>query len=393
MPGSIILDVLLILLLLSYVGYGVRAGFALSLGSMLGFVAGALASFFAIPLVTGWVSTSAWRLPAVLLVVIVLLGLGQAVGANIGRGIRSRVEKSPLKVPDRILGGIITLVISAVTVSTLAFGIGSLGVPVISEAIGASRVVAIIDRLTPDPVKALEASVRSLVANDGLPRLFEAGPITPVPVPPGGENTAAQQQAARSVVKIVGTAYQCGQNQSGSGFVVSPGRVVTNAHVVAGVGQPVVETPDGATLTGRIVYFDGVADLAVIAVNGLTTQPLPLGADLAAGKTAVFDGYPLGGPFSSGPAAVQSVATVNVPNIDGNKPTPREVYYLSADVQEGNSGGPLLDPAGEVTGVVFAKSATTDHLGFAMTTQNLLPVVSAAPGLDAAVASGHCSTG
>lgn len=393
MPGSIVLDVLLILLLLSYAAYGIRAGFALSLGSMLGFVAGAIGSFFAIPLVADWVSTSAWRLPAVLLVVVVLLVVGQSVGASIGRGIRSRVEKSPLKGPDRVLGGVITLVISAVTVSTLAFGVGSLGVPVISEAIGASRVVAIIDRLTPDPVKALEASVRSLVATDGLPRLLDAGQLTAVAVPPDGTNTAAQLAAGHSVVKIVGTAFLCGQTQSGSGFVVSPGRVVTNAHVVAGVSQPVVETPDGAVLAGRVVYFDGAADLAVIAVNGLTTPPLVVGPELMAGQTAVFDGYPLGGPFRSGPAAVESVATVNVPNIYGDSASPREVYYLAANVQAGNSGGPLLDAAGEVAGVVFAKSATTANLGFAMTTDDLVPVVSAAPRLDSAVASGHCSTG
>ena len=131
-------------------------------------------------------------------------------------------------------------------------------------------------------------------------------------------------------------AYQCGQNQSGSGFVSSSGRVVTNAHVVAGVTQPVVLTPSGSTYTGRVVYFNAVQDLAVIAVNGLPTAPLPLGADLVTGATAVFDGYPLGGPFLSSPAAVQNVATINSPDIYGANPSPREVYYLAADVQEGS---------------------------------------------------------
>ncbi|MHC5796749.1 MarP family serine protease [Lacisediminihabitans sp. FW035] len=393
MTGSVVLDLLLILLLIAYAVFGFRRGFILSLGSFAGIVVGALAAFFAIPLVTAWVTTSQFRLPVILVVVVALVALGQAAGSALGRVIRRRVDKSPLRAIDRVFGAAITLVGAALVVSMLAFGLGSLGVPVVSQAIGSSTVVSTIDRVTPDPVKALEARVRSLFALDGLPRLFEAlGTGTPLPVPTAGQ-TAAQQVSARSVVKITGNAYQCGQNQSGSGFVSSSGRVVTNAHVVAGVTQPVILTPAGATYTGRVVYFNAAQDLAVIAVNGLPTAPLPLGADLTTGATAVFDGYPLGGPFLSSPAAVQNVATINSPDIYGANPRPREVYYLAADVQEGNSGGPLIDAAGSVTGVIFARSATTSHLGFAMTTQELAPVVAQAQGLSASVSSGNCTRG
>ena len=393
MTGSAVLDLLLIVLLVVYAVFGFRRGFILSVGSFIGIVAGATAAFFAIPLVTGWVTASQFRLPVILVVVVALIALGQGGGSALGRVIRRRVDKTPLRAIDRLLGAAITLVAAALVVSMLAFGFGSLGVPVVSQAIGSSIVVSTIERVTPDPVKALEAKVRSLFALDGLPRLFEAiGTGTALPVPESGA-TAAQQASARSVVKITGNAYQCGQNQSGSGFVSSSGRVVTNAHVVAGVTQPVVLTPSGSTYTGRVVYFNAVQDLAVIAVTGLPTAPLPLGADLTTGATAVFDGYPLGGPFLSSPAAVQNVATINSPDIYGANPSPREVYYLAADVQEGNSGGPLIDAAGSVTGVIFARSATTSHLGFAMTTQELAPVVAQAQGLSSAVSSGTCTRG
>ena len=393
MTGSVVLDLLLIALLVSYAVFGFRRGFILSLGSFVGIVGGAVAAFFAIPMVTGWVTASQFRLPVILVVVVVLIGLGQAGGAALGAVIRRRVDKTPLRSIDRLFGAAITLVAAALVVSTLAFGLGSLGVPVVSQAIGSSAVVSTIDRVTPDSVKALEAKVRSLFALDGLPRLFEAiGTGTPVPVPTSN-NTAAQQASGRSVVKITGNAYQCGQNQSGSGFVSSTGRVVTNAHVVAGVTQPVVITPAGATFTGRVIYFNSVQELAVIAVNGLPTAALPLAADLTTGATAVFDGYPLGGPFRSSPAAVQNVATINSPDIYGANPAPREVYYLAADVQEGNSGGPLLDAGGHVVGVIFARSATTSHLGFAMTTKDLAPVVAQAKGLSASVSSGSCTRG
>jgi S1-C subfamily serine protease len=393
MSGSAVLDLLLIVLLIAYAIFGFRRGFILSLGSFVGIVVGAVAAFFAIPLVAGWVTASQFRLPVILVSVVALVALGQAAGSALGRVIRRRVDKSPLRGVDRVFGAAVTLVGAALVLSMLAFGLGSLGVPMVSQAIGSSSVVSTIDRVTPDPVKALEAKVRSLFALDGLPRLFEAlGTVPSLPVPTAGQ-TAAQQASARSVVKITGNAYQCGQNQSGSGFVSSSGRVVTNAHVVAGVTQPVVLTPAGATYTGRVVYFNAIQDLAVIAVNGLQTAPLPLGADLGSGATAVFDGYPLGGPFQSNPAAVQSVATINTPNIYGANPSPRQVYFLAADVQEGNSGGPLIDAAGKVTGVIFARSATTSHLGFAMTTQDLAPVVAQAKGLSAPVSSGTCTRG
>jgi S1-C subfamily serine protease len=393
MTGSVVLDLLLVVLLVGYAVFGFRQGFILSLGSFVGIVVGAIAAFFAIPLVTGWVTASQFRLPVILIVVVALIALGQAGGATIGRMIRRRVDKTPLRAVDRVFGAAVTLVAAALVVSMLAFGFGSLGVPAVSQVIGSSTVVSTIDRVTPDPVKAVEAQVRSLFALDGLPRLIESfGTGAPLPVPTPGQ-TAAQQASAGSVVKITGNAYQCGQNQSGSGFVSSSGRVVTNAHVVAGVTQPVVLTPAGGTYTGRVVYFNATQDLAVIAVNGLPTKPLSIGADLAVGATAVFDGYPLGGPFLSSPAAVQSVSTIQSPDIYGANPSPREVYFLAADVQEGNSGGPVLDAAGNVTGLIFARSATTSHLGFAMTTKELAPVVAQAQTLSAPASSGTCTRG
>jgi S1-C subfamily serine protease len=393
-PGSTVLDVLLVLLLLGYTVHGFRAGFVLSLAGIVGIVAGALLAFFAIPLVAGWVSASAFRLPIILLVVVALIALGQAAGSSIGRLVRRGVHKTPLRVIDRVLGAAITLVAASLVTSMLAFGIGSLGVPVVSQAIGSSAVVSTIDSVTPVPVKALEAQVRSLVANDGLPQLIDAiGSGEPLSVPQAGPGTAAQQASADSVVKITGNAYQCGQNQSGSGFVSSTGRVITNAHVVAGVTQPVVVTPTGGTYTAHVVYFNPNEDLAVLAVNGMPTAPLHLGPDLVQGDKAVFDGYPLGGPFLSSPAAIESVSTINTPDIYGTNPGPRQVYYLAANVQEGNSGGPVLDSNGQVAGVVFARSATSTSLGFAMTTQDLAPVVAEGPGLKSAVSSGTCTRG
>ncbi|MFW8746033.1 trypsin-like peptidase domain-containing protein, partial [Mesorhizobium japonicum] len=101
--------------------------------------------------------------------------------------------------------------------------------------------------------------------------------------PSGDTGTAVLQRAAQSVVRISGTAYACGQNQSGSGFVVARNRIVTNAHVVAGVEHPVVEAPNGQAIESRIVYFDSSHDIAVLEADGLAAAPLAMGSDLGVG--------------------------------------------------------------------------------------------------------------
>lgn len=391
MFGLTVLDLALLLTLLSYLIYGLRNGFLVTLGGIAGFAAGAVAAFLSVPLVSNFVEDSGWRLTAIIGTAIVLMVLGNALGTTIGRSIRSAVRLKPLRAVDRTVGGAVNLVVAALVMSMLAFSIGALGVPFVSQQLAESRVIRFIDGLTPNPVKATMAQLRSAVIGDGIPRLIEGiGQDQQVPVPNANTDTPALNRAAGSVLKIAGTAYQCGQNQTGTGFVVSPGRVVTNAHVVAGVSQPVVEIPGGGALPGRVVYFDSQRDLAVLAVEGLATESLGLSPDLPAGTAAAFAGYPHGGPFQSKPATVQGISTVLVPDIYGNNPVPDEVYKLAGDVQPGNSGGPLLTTGGQVAGVIFAKTTSNAALGFAIPMIDLRPVVNEAPGLSAAVSSGQC---
>ncbi|WP_024817993.1 MarP family serine protease [Arthrobacter sp. 31Y] len=392
MFGLTILDLALILMLLSYLIYGLRNGFMVTLGGIAGFVIGAIAAFMAVPLVSGWVTDSGWRLTATVGAAVVLIALGHGLGTMIGRKVRHAVRIKPLHAVDRLIGGVVSVVVAALVMSMLAFSISSLGVPFVSQQLAESRVIRYIDNLTPTPVKSTMAQLRSTVIGDGIPKLIEGiGPVTPVPVPNESTDTPALNQAADSVLKIAGTAFECGQNQTGSGFVVSPGRVVTNAHVVAGVSQPVVEVPDGGALPGRVVYFDSQRDIAVLAVDGLQSSPLPLSADLAGGSPAAFAGYPHGGPFQSKPATVQGISTILVPDIYGNNPSPAQVYRLAGDVQPGNSGGPLLTMQGQVAGLIFAKTTTDAALGFALTMEDLEPVAAQAPGLSSPVSAGQCT--
>ncbi|SDT56287.1 Colicin V production protein [Pseudarthrobacter equi] len=391
MVGLTVLDLILILALLSYLVYGLRNGFLVTVGGLVGFAAGAVAAFFAVPLVSGFVADSGWRLTAIVAAAVVLVVLGHGLGTMVGRQVRGAVRIRPLRAVDRLVGGAVNVVVAALVMSMLAFSVSSLGVPMVSQQLAESKVIRFIDGLTPIPVKATMAQLRSTVIGNGIPTLIEGlGQGPAVPVPNASTDTPALNRAAASVLRIAGTAYECGQNQTGTGFVVSEDRVVTNAHVVAGVSQPVVEMPDGDAIPGRVVYFDSRHDLAVLAVDGLPAQPLSLSADLPGGSPAAFSGYPHGGPFQSKPATVQDIATVLVPDIYGNNPAPEDIYRLAGDVQPGNSGGPLLTTDGQVAGVIFAKATTDSDVGFAITMDELNPVAAQASSLSAPVSSGQC---
>lgn len=390
-----LLDVLLVLLFLVYLGEGWRNGFARSISTIAGIVAGGVAAFFLIPVVAQLVPQPFWRTAITVALAVGLLIGGHAAGNAIGRAIRGRLKESPLSVPDRLFGALANLVISALVTALIAGSVGALGIPLLSTAISRSWVLKGIEAITPPPVDAALAQVRAVVLEEGLPTIGEAlGGITTSPgVPNVDTSSGALDAAAASVVRITGNAYACGQSQSGTGFVVARDRIVTNAHVVAGVPEPVVEAPNGQALDGRVVYFDPDGDLAVIAVSGLEVTPLGLAGTLKAGDDAVIDGYPFGGPFSTGPARVLAVSTEQIDDIYGSSTSDREVYSLAARVNPGNSGGPLLTTTGDVAGVVFARSSTDADLGYAMTNAELRPVVDRAAALSTPITPGTCVRG
>jgi S1-C subfamily serine protease len=391
---ALALDVLLVLVLIAYLAYGLRNGLSRSLFVIAGVVVGVIAAFLLAPLVGDFVPIPFLRLGTVVFVAVALVIAGHWIGSAIGRAVRSGVAATPLSGIDRVLGALVTTVAAALAASVLAFSVGQLGVPLLSRAIAGSNVLRVIGALTPDPVETFLAQVRGTLVDGGLPVLESVlgpGPVPEVPQLDTGDPEL--NAAARSVVRITGNAYVCGQSQSGSGFIVAPERVVTNAHVLAGVTEPIVESPDGQVLSGSVVYFDPVDDLAVIAVPGLAAPALPLATTLQPGAAGAVQGYPYGGPFTSGGAEVIEVSSRSVADIYGTSSTPREIYTLAADVRQGNSGGPLLTLDGAIAGVVFARSGDTADIGYAVTMTELDPVAAQAAALSTAVPTGDCIRG
>jgi S1-C subfamily serine protease len=386
-------DVIVVIVLIAGAAAGYRIGIVRSLLGLAGVIAGGVGAYFAIPLVVAWIPEPEWRIAGVIGTAFILVTVGYLLGASIGRVVGRGVTKARLGFVDRALGFLGSGIAAVLVVVTVASGVSTLGVAPLTQAVASSSILRTLNGVIPPQVTSLLAELRSAAVTDGAPWVIDAlgAPRTPPSIPTISTDDPALTEAVQSVVRITGTAYECGITMSGSGFAVAADRIVTNAHVVAGITEPVVEVPGQSPRSGRIVYFDPTADLAVIAVDGLPAGAIPLAETLPPASAAIVAGYPFGGPFSIGGAEVLAAGPLQLIT-EGAAGTTRDAYTLAADIEPGNSGGPLLTGDGRVVGVVFAKASTVDNVGYALTMQELSPVADQAPSLSAPVSTGACSS-
>ena len=399
---SIVLDVVLGILLVSYGFTGYRQGFVVSVMSLVGFLSGGALGMWLLPvLLRRWHSVDnnvLGRTVVLVFGVFVLASLGQALAIGGGARLRRGLRVKPARVIDSILGAVATVLAVSVLVWFMAGAVRGGAPAPLAKAIGGSRIIQTIDRFVPPQTTRLFAGFRSVLDREGFPRVFEgiqAEPIAPV-APPNGQLAFGPgvARAAASIVKITGVAESCNRGQEGSGWVVAPERVVTNAHVVAGVSSEHVRIRGtGRSYDARVVVFDPRRDLAVLAVPGLPAPALTQGSDLKRSDGAAVAGFPLDGPFRVDSARVRDVLTATGADIYGNPGVTREVYSLFARVEPGNSGGPLLSPKGDVVGIVFAKSLDDDNTGYALTLGEAQPVLQAASRSSSRVSTGGCAAG
>ncbi|MFB1428703.1 CvpA family protein [Micrococcus endophyticus] len=244
---------------------------------------------------------------------------------------------------------------------------------------------ALSDNEAPAPAE----TSASAPAEAAEPEPAETDPAEPAPA----ETEPAGVPAEAAVVRLTGTAAQCGQVQSGSGVAVAPDRVLTNAHVVLGVDVPTVTDAQRGVHDARIVHLDTARDLAVLALDGADLPVMPLGAELVGGESALVMGHPDGGPFASTSATVQAVGEVPLGDVVTGAASMVDVYTLAADIRHGYSGGPVVDAAGSLAGLVFARAPGADPVGYALSADSIAPAVAAAPGMSATVPSGDCIPG
>jgi S1-C subfamily serine protease len=190
---------------------------------------------------------------------------------------------------------------------------------------------------------------------------------------------------------VLGTAPSCSRRIEGSGFVYANERVMTNAHVVAGTRNVQVETGNGRR-DGTVVVYDPERDLAVIYVPGLRAPVMPfVKRPASTGASAIVLGFPLDGPYNAQSARIREVSRITGPDIYEQNDVTREIYTIRALVRSGNSGGPLVNPRGQVLGVIFAAAADNRNVGFALTAEEAAGVAQTGTQRTRGVRTGDCA--
>ncbi len=387
-----LLDVLLLVVVAVAAIEGLRLGAVLLTLSFVGFWLGMYLGALLASVTVHWVHSQPSRTAVALITMIgsaVLLGTaGRVIGARSFRAL----HRGRLGSVDSALGVAVAVVASLLAVWLVASTLVNSSYPSLNSVIANSTIIRSLDDVLPAPPSVF-SRVQAFLSQEGFPPVFaQLAPASagPVALPDAATVNAAVNAAGASTVKIVGDG--CGQIQEGSGFVVAPGLVVTNAHVVAGIPHPTVEDASGTHDTA-VVLFDPSFDLAVLRTN-VTEPALPLDAQTVPRQTqgAVL-GYPAGGPFAYGPAGVMAEFEAQGRDIYGQGLTVRDVYEIEATVRPGNSGGPLVLPNGEVIGIVFSRSTTNDTIGYALTSPGVITRVHQAEAASGTVGTGGCTNG
>lgn len=384
-------DVVLAVLLLVSLLRGRELGFVRQLFSTGGFFGGLLLGILLEPFAVRLAHSPGGRLGAALGatfgLALLWLTVGEYLGASIKQTIRFRERLNYL---DNALGA----ALAAVSVLAMAWLSGpilaALPAPAVQNAVHTSKIITALDRRLP-PVPDVIASIGRLVTPNGFPEVFigDEPALTPASLPAPAQLAAAVRRDRASVVKIEGRG--CGGIVEGSGFVVADGLVATNAHVVAGIAQPQVLDRNG-NHAATPIWFDPNLDLAILRVSNLAGGPLSLRSDSAGrGTEGGVLGYPGGGPFHAGTAAVLEKFTALGRDIYNQGHTSRDIYAVQATVVPGNSGGPLVDLAGKVVGVIFATSTTNKDTGYALSMHAVLSGIAQAEARNQPASTGSCA--
>ena len=354
---------------------GWRSGALGSLLSFVGVILGAVAGVLLAPHVVGHVDGARTKLFVALFLILGLVVIGEIAGVVLGRAVRGAIRNGGLRTVDSVVGVALQLVAVLVAAWLLATPLTSSDQPDLAAAVRGSRVLSTVDQAAPAWLKRVPTRLSSLLDTSGLPDVlqpFGRTPIVNVDAPDAALASDPVVAATRpSVLKIRGVATSCQKVLEGSGFVVAPNRVMSNAHVVAGSESVTVES-EGKTYDATVVSYDPNADISILDVPDLPAAPLQFDLQEApTGTDAVVMGYPGGGEFTATPGRIREIIQLNGPDIYHTNTVTREVYTIRGTVRQGNSGGPLIDRDGKVLGVVFGAAVDDADTGFVLTSHEV----------------------
>jgi len=389
------LDLILIAFAVFILVSGWRRGLFVSALSLVGLGFGAWLGKTLIEIVSGAsTETSLTRTGLSAATLFIGIGIGSAIGGFIGRRLRNIFSWSPIRALDNFSGATLSLLAWSIVFWLLATTLLAAPVSSFTNTVSQSKVLNILEQYMPMSIRDGVESVRIYVSDSGLPEGIANVLLAPSVEPPEvtSVDAPAVLAALDSVVKVEGTAQECSTRLSGSGFVVGPDLIITNAHVVAGVDNPTLRVKGkGKAFEGIVVYFDPARDIAIIRTKDFPSVALRISEPLTRADTAVVAGFPGGGPLTLIPARVRSVSVSNGTDIYGKAPVTREIYAISADIKQGDSGAPMFALDGTVAGLVFASSATDADTGYALTAKEFMAGFETTSTATKAVDTGKCS--
>ena len=391
-----LLDLIIILICIGFAVSGYRQGFVVGVMSFVGFVGGLLVGVWLVPQVMSHFKSSLVVSTISLCAVLALAVIGQVIATTAGGRVRSELTWRPIQAVDQGAGAVVSVISVLLVVWFLGLALSSSSMPLVVSQVQSSRILAGIQKVLPKDSATWFRSFSSVLGRSGFPQVF--GPFTQetianVPAPDSAVlSESGVKSAESSIVKIVGDAPGCGKQIEGSGFVFSPQHVMTNAHVVGGVTSPTVQIGGvGQYYRAKVVLYDSETDIAVLYVPGLQASPLKFDTSAKAEDDAVVAGFPEDGPFSAVAARVRQEMDAQGQDIYDQNTVTRDIFSLYSTVLQGNSGGPLLSPSGEVYGVVFAKSLQDSTTGYALTASQVSQDAQQGADLTSAVDTKGCA--
>jgi S1-C subfamily serine protease len=387
------LDWCLVVLALAYALSGYWQGFITGAFATAGLLLGGLAGIWLAPVLLGDAEPSLWVSLGALFVVLVMASVGQAILQYAGSRIRARITWQPIRAVDAVGGAVLSVVAVLLVAWMLGVAISGSRIPGISPQVRDSRVLVTVNNVMPAQAQQALRSFDNVVGSSFFPRYLE--PFAPErinKVAPADRRVLRDPEirdAARSVFKIRSN-NRCGSGVEGTGFLYAPHKLMTNAHVVAGVTEPMVQVGK-QSLKGTVVYYNSDVDVAVIDVPGLDGPTIRFDLGGREGQQGATLGFPQDGPFDAQPVRIRGDQRLRSPDIYGDGTVTRHVFSLRGLIRPGNSGGPVVSTRGRVLGVVFAASVSDKDTGYALTADQVRKA--AAVGLTAKekVSSGNCA--
>jgi S1-C subfamily serine protease len=388
------LDVVIIVFLVVFAFSGFRRGLTGVAFALAGLLVGLFLGAVIAPPIARAITQNRTTQP--LFAIGIFLGVAllvEGIGAALGFRIRQHTMSTVFGKADAGFGAVLGLIGALAAAWYLGLMFSQSAWVALDNQISGSSIERALDGFMPRP-PAFLATIGNLLKPGDFPNPFSNifnAPPAPVAIPPL-VNTPGIREATSVTSKVIAVGCNGGA-EAGSSWPLAPGYLVTNAHVVAGSSSVQIETPDGVHHTATVVFFDPNVDIAVLYAPGIKLQALTLvDRDPARGTAGAVIGYPGGNGEQVVAAAVSGTERATGYNIYGDALVNRDIEVLAARVIPGNSGGPIVNDAGQTIGVVFAASTTETNVGYALTIPQVDGDLQAAHGRTKAVSTQSCAS-